>query len=166
LEPGFEDFLKRIGLEGNIAKFQEKHITSFESCKLMTKNTLISTLAIPDAQAGLIVSEVALISQRCPELHHDLSMVVNRMNIRDEMRQRVRARLGVNNVLSVADAHAKRFAMMNEVGLTCDEATELGRLLDAGPVNGAPMHNGGAPMGGWPGQSNGYSGAMSVGGRY
>ena len=25
-----------------------------------------------------------------------------------------------------------------------------------GPVNGAPMHNGGAPMGGWPGQSNGY----------
>ena len=30
-----------IGLKNYIPKFQEKHVTAFESCKLMTKATLI-----------------------------------------------------------------------------------------------------------------------------
>mmetsp|Transcript_91750 Transcript_91750/g.134098 ORF Transcript_91750/g.134098 Transcript_91750/m.134098 type:complete len:173 (-) Transcript_91750:922-1440(-) len=172
MEASFVEFLTRIGLKGFIGKFQENHLTSLESCKLMTKSTLISSLNLPDAQAGLILSEVykspgaSQQARRLPELHHDLAMVVNRMNISEADRQSVRARLAVTDVLSVAAAQGKRFAMMNEVGLTCDEATELGKLLDAGPVHGGGgMHNNGGEMGGWS-PSNGYNGAMSVGGRY
>lgn len=94
-------------------------------------------------------------------------MVVSRMKMADKDKERIRACLIVNDVLSIADAQAKRFAMMNEVALTCDEATELGRLLDAAPMISAPMPHA-APMG-WPGAaSNGFGahGAMSVGGRY
>jgi len=173
MEASFVEFLTRIGLKGYIGKFQENHLTSLESCKLMTKSTLISSLNLPDAQAGLILSEVykspgaSQQARRLPELHHDLAMVVSRMNISEADRQSVRARLAVTDVLSVADAQAKRFAMMNEVGLSCDEATELGKLLDSAPANGGGgmQHNNGGAMGGWP-PSNGYNGAMSVGGRY
>lgn len=58
MEASFVEFLTRIGLKGFIGKFQENHLTSLESCKLMTKSTLISSLNLPDAQAGLILSEV------------------------------------------------------------------------------------------------------------
>lgn len=54
-------------------------------------------------------------ARRLPELHHDLAMVVNRMNISEADRQSVRARLAVTDVLSVAAAQGKRFAMMNGV---------------------------------------------------
>jgi hypothetical protein len=139
MEPELAIFLEHIGEKNRIAKFQEKHLTSFDSLKLMSKKSLIDVLGIPDAKAGLLVSRtlqgttgeapVASQARRLPELHHDLRIVVDRMNIPEKERQRVRTCLQGNDVLSVADAQAKRFAMMNELGLTCDEATELGRLL-------------------------------------
>jgi hypothetical protein len=42
-------------------------------------------------------------------------MVVNRMKMGEKDKERIRACLIVNDVLSIADAQAKRFAMMNEV---------------------------------------------------
>jgi hypothetical protein len=50
-----------------------------------------------------------------PGLEQDLSMVVNRMKMGEKDKERIRACLIVNDVLSIADAQAKRFAMMNEV---------------------------------------------------
>ena len=58
--------------------------------------------------------------------------------------------------------------MCGQVALTCDEATELGRVLDSAPMIAARMqHNTqhAAPMG-WPGAPPNAFGAMSVGGRY
>ena len=149
MEPELAIFLESIGEKNRIAKFQEKHLTSFDSLKLMSKKSLIDVLGIPDAKAGLLVSRtlqgatgeapVASQARRLPELHHDLRIVVDRMNIPDKERQRVRTCLQGNDVLSVADAQAKRFAMMNELGLTCDEATELGRLLVRRTLYREPM---------------------------
>jgi hypothetical protein len=48
-----------------------------------------------------------------------LSMVVSRMKMADKDKERIRACLIVNDVLSIADAQAKRFAMMNEVLALC-----------------------------------------------
>ena len=62
MDPGFQAFLTSIGLAEAIPKFQESHITSLESCRLMTKASLMSSLAIPDAKAGRILSQMCITS--------------------------------------------------------------------------------------------------------
>ena len=62
MDAGFEAFLSSIGLAEAIPKFQESHITSLESCRLMTKASLINCLAIPDAKAGRILSQMCITS--------------------------------------------------------------------------------------------------------
>ena len=80
----------------------------------------------------------------------DLAGCVDNMKVTDAVRQQVRTSLQTNNVLSVDDARNKRFALMNEVGLSADCATELGRLLDAGPASWMPRGDPRAPpQGSW-----------------
>ena len=63
MEPALAQFLAGIGEKARIPKFQEKHLTTFDSLKLMTKKTLIDVLDIPDAKAGLLVSRLISLSR-------------------------------------------------------------------------------------------------------
>uniref|UniRef100_A0A6U2FBR1 Ephrin receptor 1 SAM domain-containing protein n=1 Tax=Hemiselmis andersenii TaxID=464988 RepID=A0A6U2FBR1_HEMAN len=141
LDPSFSQILTDIGLSNFIKVFEQNNITSLTSCRYVTREALIGNFGVPPEKAGLLLAhimqsapEVAHV-RRLPELAMDLAGCVANMKVSEAVRQQVKTSLQTNNVLSVDDARSKRFALMNEVGLTADCATELGRLLDAGPMS-------------------------------
>uniref|UniRef100_A0A7S4KG17 Ephrin receptor 1 SAM domain-containing protein n=2 Tax=Guillardia theta TaxID=55529 RepID=A0A7S4KG17_GUITH len=147
LEPQLEQLLSTLGLSECAPVFQRNNITSLASCRFVTKEALVGNFGVPSEKAGLLLSYIISASpgvaqeRRLPELAPDLDMIVSSLNLPEIDRRMVKTALQTNEVLSVRDAKAKRFAMMNELGLSADAATELGRLLDAGPVMPHHMPN-------------------------
>eukprot|EP00960_Hanusia_phi_P061814 764949-Hanusia_phi.AAC.6 len=147
LEPQLEQLLSTLGLSDCAPVFERNNITSLASCRYVTKEALVGNFGVPSEKAGLLLSYIISASpgvaqeRRLPELAPDLAMIVSSLNLPEVEKRMVKTALQTNEVLSVRDAKAKRFAMMNELGLSADAATELGRLLDAGPVMSQHVHH-------------------------
>ncbi|KAJ1490552.1 hypothetical protein T484DRAFT_1776936, partial [Baffinella frigidus] len=139
MDPALANLLTTLGLGNYVPIFQNNNIISLSDCVRLTREALVGNFAVPDDKAGLLLAHIknampgAAAGRPLPELGRDLSAVISVMRIAEQLRDQVRTSLQTNNVLSVQDAKDKRFALMNEVGLTADAATELGRCLDAGP---------------------------------
>jgi hypothetical protein len=140
MDPALANLLTALGLASHIPIFQNNNITSVSDCVRLTREALVGNFAVPDDKAGLLLSHIknavpgASAGRPLPELARDLAAVISVMKIPEQLRDQVRTSLQTNNVLSVQDAKDRRFALMNEVGLTAEAATELGRCLDAGPA--------------------------------
>jgi len=158
MDPEFVQLLTTLGLEGCVAVFQRNNITSLASCRYITREALTGNLGVPDDKAGLLLSHIVTSApgvaqeRRLPELGSDLAALVAAMKLQEPAREQVKTSLQTNNVLTINDAKSKRFAMMNEVGLSADAATELGRLLDNPPAyvqntNHSPGHMAMGPIG-------------------
>lgn len=113
LDPEFSELLANLGLSSQASVFERNNMTSFLSCRYVTREALVGNFGIPPDKAGILLSQIiqrapTVNDRRLPDLAIDLAAAVASMHVTETVREQVKTALQSNNVLSVAHAMAKR----------------------------------------------------------
>ena len=113
LDPEFAELLSTLGLSSHAEVFERNNMTSFLSCRYVTREALVGNFGIPADKAGILLSQIiqrapTVNDRRLPDLAIDLAAAVASMHVTEPVREQVKTALQSNNVLSVAAAMAKR----------------------------------------------------------
>ncbi len=113
LDPEFAELLSTLGLSSHAEIFERNNMTSFLSCRYVTREALVGNFGIPQEKAGVLLSHIiqrapTVNDRRLPDLAIDLAAAVASMHVTETVREQVKTALQSNNVLSVSAAMVKR----------------------------------------------------------
>ncbi len=117
LDAEFAELLSTLGLSSHAEVFERNNMTSFLSCRYVTREALVGNFGIPAEKAGILLSQIiqrapTTHDRRLPELAIDLAAAVASMHVTESVREQVKTALQSNNVLSVASAMSKRYSRL------------------------------------------------------
>jgi hypothetical protein len=115
LDAEFAELLSTLGLSSHAEVFERNNMTSFLSCRYVTREALVGNFGIPAEKAGILLSQIiqrapTTHDRRLPDLAIDLAAAVASMHVTESVREQVKTALQSNNVLSVANAMSKRYS--------------------------------------------------------
>jgi hypothetical protein len=115
LDTEFSELLSSLGLSSHAEVFERNNMTSFLSCRYLTREALIGNFGIPSDKAAVLRSHImqrtpTTHDRRHPDLAYDLAAAVASMHVTELVREQVKTALQTNGILSVEQAKAKRWA--------------------------------------------------------
>jgi hypothetical protein len=113
LDADFAELLSTLGLSNLAETFERNNMTSFISCRYVTREALINTFGVPADKAGVLLSHLiqrapTTSDRRLPELANDLAAAVASMHVTESVREQVKTALQSSNILSLDQIYAKR----------------------------------------------------------